>query len=1098
MGFNKKDSLSRREMLKIGAGLLAGTVMPDTPFTHMLPVVARSAAQAGVMHLYIAHDDHTDYFWEGTADTYVNVLHEILVENLNRIDATISEPLAHQHKFNCDGTLWVWNYEKEHTDHPEYLTRLINRIRDGHVSIPLNALCLCLGGTPAEGVLRGMYYAGSLERRFDLDIDLVYIVENQTLPYGIGALWAGSGGKYSWRGICGCQSKIDFNAQLTRQHEIYWWTGPDGSRILMKWYSFYGLQNLGGYSEAYHTGGTGTSDNTIPRLEQKITGLRQDGTDPYPFNIAGAFGYGWDYLHRPPVDFVGIAKANTNATRKVYVSNELDFFEHFESEYGNDVAPAETVIPTEALAFGNEWEQFQASMVEVTASVLRSIEKLRPAEAMATLVSLKNPTFMDSRTEDRDLAWMNLGLYWEHNWTANGDIAKSVRADWQRETATQINSYVNTLHNDAAAALGGLIQNPGGNTRFFAFNPLSWARTDYVDYPYPNGSTSVHAFDLAANEAVPSQIVTIDGVRYLRAWVENIPAVGYKVLEIRNGAAPGIPAVTLTANAGTGIIENDFYRITLNTRGAITSIIDKTRANREFAKAYGTRLTNDLIINNAPGATSGSFTVTNAGQVSITLTATSTSLHDHASSITLFRDSNRIDIRNRITENFSETMYWHFGFNLTNPDVMHEEVGAIIRAKYEVNGGRYSSLSKNGRYDGLTLAHFADMTGSEGVGVTLSTLDLQYMKLGGSTSKILDTTNAAISVLAGGQIDGPTLGIVAQDGDTQFLQRFGLQTHDAYNQVNAMKFGLEYQNPLAAGTVTGGSAYPATQFSLITASNPNVLLWSLKPAEDGMSAGIITRWWNVASNNQSLSFTMPNSPITSGRRVSHIETDIGGVTVSGGALTASLTAQQMTTYLLKNSAGGGALPGVPVLVAPADGAQTPGGQPILSWNAAANATRYELQLKSGSAPSSGDPVIPVTGLSYTPPTPLLVGQTYFWRVRSANSSNALSEWSATRDFTVASTDNAAPNRNYYRVKRPTLRWLPVTWALGYEIQIATNNTFTSNLITSNSIAANADSYTPTTDLTNGLWYWRVRAKKTANPDTWSLWSATEEFVIESP
>ena len=79
MGFNKEESLSRREMLKIGAGLLAGTVMPENPFTRMLPPQGHTAAaQSGVIHLYVAHDDHTDYFWEGTADTYVTVLHEIL------------------------------------------------------------------------------------------------------------------------------------------------------------------------------------------------------------------------------------------------------------------------------------------------------------------------------------------------------------------------------------------------------------------------------------------------------------------------------------------------------------------------------------------------------------------------------------------------------------------------------------------------------------------------------------------------------------------------------------------------------------------------------------------------------------------------------------------------------------------------------------------------------------------------------------------------------------------------------------------------------------------------------------------------------------
>jgi hypothetical protein len=38
-------------------------------------------------------------------------------------------------------------------------------IKSGHISVPLNALCVCLGGAPAEAVLRGMYYPGQIERR---------------------------------------------------------------------------------------------------------------------------------------------------------------------------------------------------------------------------------------------------------------------------------------------------------------------------------------------------------------------------------------------------------------------------------------------------------------------------------------------------------------------------------------------------------------------------------------------------------------------------------------------------------------------------------------------------------------------------------------------------------------------------------------------------------------------------------------------------------------------------------------------------------------------------------------------------------------------
>ena len=43
-------------------------------------------------------------------------------------------------------------------------------------------------------------------------------------------------------------------------------------------------------------------------------------------------------------------------------------------------------------------------MAEVSANVKRSTEKLRGAEAMATLVSLNDPSFMTSRIADRDKA----------------------------------------------------------------------------------------------------------------------------------------------------------------------------------------------------------------------------------------------------------------------------------------------------------------------------------------------------------------------------------------------------------------------------------------------------------------------------------------------------------------------------------------------------------------------------------------------------------------------------------------------------------------------------------------------------------------------
>ena len=48
-----------------------------------------------------------------------------------------------------------------------------------------------INGVPSEAVIRGMYYPGKLERKYNLDLNLAYSIENQTLPFGLSSLWAG-------------------------------------------------------------------------------------------------------------------------------------------------------------------------------------------------------------------------------------------------------------------------------------------------------------------------------------------------------------------------------------------------------------------------------------------------------------------------------------------------------------------------------------------------------------------------------------------------------------------------------------------------------------------------------------------------------------------------------------------------------------------------------------------------------------------------------------------------------------------------------------------------------------------------------------------
>jgi alpha-mannosidase len=847
-------------------------------------VLAAGLLAAQRRTIYLAPDDHTDYMWTADEETYRQAFLEMIDYYLDLADKTQGNPTQYQSRWHCDGSLWLWTYE--HNRSPEQFARLIGRVRDGHISFPLNALVSTYGGAPMEAILRGMYYAGSLERRFGLKIPLAIAMENQTLPYGLGALWAGSGAKYSWKGICGCLTKLNRNGR--RPHEIYWWAGPDGSRILMKWNSLTGntgSRSMGGYAEA-----------RTPEAEIEHVCHDADFRKRYPFPVIGIFGKGWDDLKTLTDEFVTVAKAKTTADRQVIVSNMTDFFQDFEAHHGAS-------LPAFSASFGNEWDLYSASVSEVSARVRRSVEKLRAAELAASLVSVHESDFMRRRRAERDQAWLGLGMYWEHNWTADSRlITREMRANWGRKIAGQIESYVDRLYAEATFALAGQIRSVPGRRRFYVLNPLGWTRTDAADVLYESGRP-VHVIDLTTGEETPSQYVSLpetgfpQGRRYLRVLAKDLPPAGYKVFELRDGTGQQFgPAAEVHGN----VIENAVYRLKIEDRGAISSILDKSRPSRDFAGSAqnGRWCVNDL------GQDPGVLEVESAGPVSVTLKATGESPLSHISRITLYRDSRRIDIRNEITQNFDGTHTWGFTFNLKSPDVWHEEVGAVIRAKLLAEGGQYSPVMS--RLEWLTLNHFVDMSGADGAGVTLSNSDCAFMKLGNSGIhdgvSFLDTRTPRIEVLAGGQIDAPQAGIAKQGGDSHFIQRFALQTHGGYDAVASMKFALEHQNPPVTAWLRGGDMYPETSYSLATISNPQVLLWALKPAEDGPRSGFVVRVWNLASSAQEYSLSLATG-IASAMHTTHIETDIEPIPLAAGRVTSHIAPSQIQTVRVVPAGG---------------------------------------------------------------------------------------------------------------------------------------------------------------------------------------------------
>lgn len=826
--------------------------------------------------IYLAPDDHTDYMWTADEGTYRDAILKMLDYYVDLNEKTAGEPYSYQSKWNCDGSYWLYLYGQNRS--PEMVARLLEQIRQEKITVPRNTLISLMGVAPLEATLRDMYYSGEMERKYGLPFPMALNMEDQVLPLGLSSLWAGSGVKYSWRGVCSCVTSV--KGLDRRPHEIYWYTGLDGQRVMMKWYSINPEMvtkpnvfryNLGKYLEADH----------IPHAIEDCQAMLED-RGRYPYDAAAAFGKGGDALLTLTDDFPRIARALSDDNYKIIVSNELDFFRDMEKHYGK-------VLPSESLSYGStEWGTAVATMAELSAKVKRSVEKLRTAELMYALVAQKDPSFGKDLEEMRRQAWFACGLYYEHDWTADSpDITRRQRAEWQRKTAGDLFEYVDTLYNRSLKALSGLIAGQPGT--IFVLNQLGWTRTDYCDYPY-DGPSDISVVD--SGIPVPWQFIEKNGKRYIRLLAQDIPSMGYKTFSIRDGNGPtGVSAFTLDGEA----FGSDRYSLKVNRQGTITSLIDK-KSGREFIKETDKLLANDLgRARRTKGIKGNALKLQNDGPVSATLVAESYFPLKHSTRITLYKGIDRIEIENSLEENFGNKIQTYaFSFNMENPIVRTEEAGAILDVRQSSQGGHYADSIC--RLDWVAINHFADMSDQRG-GMVLSNRDAYFMQTGHSSVDTLDVNTPQLQVMVGGKVNN-WLGIDFQDGESHFENNFALLPYSGeYSATRSMKTSLEHLNPLVASDATGdGSAYGSV-YSMLSVSDPDIIVWAVKPHEQGIENGVTVRLWNLSDSDKEFRITTGWN-LGNAMETTHVETDIRPFKLKKGALIIKTGHRQLKTLRL--------------------------------------------------------------------------------------------------------------------------------------------------------------------------------------------------------
>lgn len=162
----------------------------------------------------------------------------------------------------------------------------------------------------------------------------------------------------------------------------------------------------------------------------------------------------------------------------------------------------------------------------------------------------------------------------------------------------------------------------------------------------------------------------------------------------------------------------------------------------------------------------------------------------------------------------------------------------------------------------------------------------------------------------------------------------------------------------------------------------------------------------------------------------------------------------------------------------------------------------QFQIRYGTTSGALGAPIATSNMYYTL-SGLTAGSTYYWQVRSYNGVQ-FGNWSSEQSFVVYSTTAAVPVVPYLSwpiggatvyTNPPSFYWYLGTYSTGLEFYFEYDDDSGFGSPNGNSGWISTMYYTLPTSLASGTWYWHVKSRLAAPPNTASAWSTTESFVI---
>ena len=522
-----------------------------------LPAEERTGA---IRQIYVLSHSHLDIGFTRPPD-------EVARDYKDTIDTAIRLTRMHSDFSWTIESAWMLEEWLRRTDDEELVAELQTMLREGRMGLGVAFGNMHSGLMGAEEANRLIYLGHKLRRQFGIDAPVAFQNDVPGFTWAFPRVLAGSGVKYL---VTGLNLFIGGGNSLGLGKNPFYWTGPDGSRVLT-WFSY------DSYMEGFRWGlGRGLSMEELEgNVSRRLAWLERNGYRYDTYLLMRSPGDNSD-----PIDALDILddirewnRAHPELPMKMSTADE--FFRYLTGKYGDDF-PAASGNAT------GHWATVKLRVPETTGRMRQASSALPAAETAATIASLVHgipfPRF------DFAEAWRDLLTFQEHT-TGGGPwpgYFSRWDADWNESSqyVYSLTGYSNAEQQfrKALARLASPVRRRGEPDVLMVYNGLSWRRSGLVavkGLPDDLHAGPLVAVDLASGERFPCE--DIPGTRRQVVFLaRDVPSIGYRLYRIEPDAR------------GRSDPPGEFrLRGSWSDSGLLTSILDRSSGRELIAPNPG-------------------------------------------------------------------------------------------------------------------------------------------------------------------------------------------------------------------------------------------------------------------------------------------------------------------------------------------------------------------------------------------------------------------------------------------------------------------------------------------------------------------------------